>query len=209
MLKDVKVLYHSSIVLYDNIYIDPYKIENETHNAKYVFITHSHYDHFSIDDIEKIRNEETIFFVTPDCKEKLLKIGVGEKRIIPVAPDEIYKFSKIEVNVIASYNVNKEYHPKENKWVGYLIKMHGTSYLIPGDTDQNEDNQNIKCDVLFVPIGGTYTMDYKEGAVFANYIKPKYVIPIHYNSIVGKKEDAEEFAKLLDKKIKCLIYLNK
>ena len=72
MLKNVKVLYHASIVLYDNIYIDPYKIENETHNAKYLFITHSHYDHFSIEDIEKVRNEDTIFFVTPDCKEKLL-----------------------------------------------------------------------------------------------------------------------------------------
>lgn len=207
MLKDVKVLYHSSIVLYDNMYIDPYKIENETHNAKYVFITHSHYDHFDIESIEKIRNEDTIFFVTNDCKEKLLKIGVGEKRIITVLPDEIYRFNKIEVNVIAAYNIDKEYHPKENKWVGYLIKISGISYFIPGDTDQNEDNENIKCDVLFVPIGGTYTMDYKQGAIFANYIKPKYTIPIHYNSIVGKKEDAEEFAKLLDHRINCLIYL--
>ena len=207
MLKNVKVLYHSSIVLYDNIYIDPYKIENETHNAKYVFITHSHYDHFDIESIEKIRNEDTIFFVTNDCKEKLLKIGVGEKRIITVLPDEIYRFNKIEVNVIAAYNIDKEYHPKENKWVGYLIKISGISYFIPGDTDQNEDNENVKCDVLFVPIGGTYTMDYKQGAIFVNYIKPKYAIPIHYNSIVGKKEDAEEFAKLLDHRINCLIYL--
>lgn len=206
MLKDVKVLYHSSIVLYDNIYIDPYKIENETHNAKYVFITHSHYDHFDIESIEKIRNEGTIFFVTNDCKEKLLKIGVGKKRIITVLPDEIYRFNKIEVNVIAAYNIDKEYHPKENKWVGYLIKISGISYFIPGDTDQNEDNENIKCDVLFVPIGGTYTMDYKQGAIFANYIKPKYAIPIHYNSIVGTEEDGEEFAKLLDHRIECLIF---
>ena len=208
MLKDVKVLYHSSIVLYDNIYIDPYKIENETHNAKYIFVTHSHYDHLSIEDIEKVRNEDTIFFVTPDCKEKLLGIGVGEKRIVCVAPNEIYKFGKIEVNVIAAYNVDKEYHPKENNWVGYLIKIQGVSYYIMGDTDQNEDNENIKCDVLCIPIGGTYTMDYAEAANYTNLIKPKYVIPIHYNSIVGKKEDAEEFAKLLDHRIKCFVYLS-
>lgn len=208
MLDKVKVLYHASIVLHDNIYIDPYKIENETHNAKYIFVTHSHYDHLSIDDIEKVRNEDTIFFVTPDCKEKLLGIGVGEKRIVCVAPNEIYKFGKIEVNVIAAYNVDKEYHPKENNWVGYLIKIQGVSYYIMGDTDQNEDNENIKCDVLFVPIGGTYTMDYAEAANYTNLIKPKYVIPIHYNSIVGKKEDAEEFAKLLDHRIKCFVYLS-
>lgn len=208
MLDKVKVLYHASIVLHDNIYIDPYKIENETHNAKYIFVTHSHYDHLSIEDIEKVRNEDTIFFLTPDCKEKLLDIGVSEKRIVCVAPNEIYKFGKIEVNVIAAYNVDKEYHPKENNWVGYLIKIQGVSYYIMGDTDQNEDNENIKCDVLFVPIGGTYTMDYKQAAEYTNLIKPKYVIPIHYNSIVGKKEDAEEFAKLLDHRIKCFVYLS-
>lgn len=206
MLKNVKVLYHASIVLYDNIYIDPYKIENETHNAKYLFITHSHYDHFSIEDIEKVRNEDTIFFVTPDCKEKLLEIGVDEKRIVTVAPDEMYRFNKIEVQVIPAYNVNKEYHKKEYGWVGYLIKINGVTYYITGDTDVNEDIQNIKCDVLFVPIGGTYTMDYKEAAYYTNSIKPKYVIPIHYGTIVGKKEDGIEFAKLLDTKIECLIF---
>ena len=206
MLKNVKVLYHASIVLYDNIYIDPYKIENETHNAKYLFITHSHYDHFSIEDIEKVRNEDTIFFVTPDCKEKLLEIGVDEKRIVTVAPDEMYRFNKIEMQVIPAYNVNKEYHKKEYGWVGYLIKINGVTYYITGDTDVNEDIQNIKCDVLFVPIGGTYTMDYKEAADYTNSIKPKYVIPIHYGTIVGKKEDGLEFAKLLDTKIECLIF---
>ena len=206
MLKNVKVLYHASIVLYDNIYIDPYKIENETHNAKYLFITHSHYDHFSIEDIEKVRNEDTIFFVTPDCKEKLLEIGVDEKRIVTVAPDEMYRFNKIEMQVIPAYNVNKEYHKKEYGWVGYLIKINGVTYYITGDTDANEDIQNIKCDVLFVPIGGTYTMDYKEAADYTNSIKPKYVIPIHYGTIVGKEEDGIEFAKLLDTKIGCLIF---
>lgn len=208
MLDKVNVLYHASIVLHDNIYIDPYKIENETHNAKYIFLTHSHYDHLSLEDIEKVKNEDTVFFVTPDCKEKLQDVGVSDKRIICVAPGEIYKFNKIEVNVVAAYNVNKEYHPKENNWVGYLIKIQGISYFIVGDTDQNKDNENVKCDVLFVPIGGTYTMDFKEAATFTNLIKPKYVIPIHYNSIVGKKEDADEFVNLLDHRIKCFICLS-
>ena len=87
-----------------------------------------------------------------------------------------------------------------------VIKINGVTYYITGDTDVNEDIQNIKCDVLFVPIGGTYTMDYKEAADYTNSIKPKYVIPIHYGTIVGKKEDGIEFAKLLDTKIECLIF---
>lgn len=61
-------------MLYDNIYIDPYKIENETHNAKYLFITHSHYDHFSIEDIEKVRNEDTIFLLHQIVRKNYLKL---------------------------------------------------------------------------------------------------------------------------------------
>lgn len=207
MLEDVNVLYHSSIVLHDNIYIDPYKIEEEMHNAKYVFITHSHYDHFSIEDIEKVRNEDTIFFVTPDCKAGLLKIGVEESKINCVLPNEEYKLEDIMIQTVRAYNIGKKYHPKENNWVGYTITVDNIRYFMPGDTDINNDNRNIQCDVLFVPIGGTYTMDYIEGAKFANGIKPKIVVPMHYNSIVGTKEDGEKFKKLLDSNIQCYIYL--
>ncbi len=207
MLENVNVLYHSSIVLKDYIYIDPYKIKNEIHNAKYVFITHSHYDHFDIEDIKKVMNDKTVFFVTKDCRENLIKIGVNSSNIKCVFPNEKYKLDDIMIQTVRAYNVNKEFHKKDNDWVGYIITIDNIRYFIPGDTDINEHNKNIKCDVLFVPIGGTYTMDYIEGAKFANGIKPKYVIPIHYNSIVGTKEDGDKFKSLLDSNIKCYIYL--
>lgn len=65
----------------------------------------------------------------------------------------------------------------------------------------------VKCDVAFIPIGGTYTMDYKEATTLVNKIKPKIVVPIHYGSIIGTKEDAIEFQKLLDSKIECRILM--
>ena len=80
-------------------------------------------------------------------------------------------------------------------------------YYIPGDTDLTEENKNIKCDILFVPIGGTYTMDYKEAASLTNIIKPKIVIPIHYGSIVGSMVDADKFKELVDNDIECRIMI--
>ena len=65
----------------------------------------------------------------------------------------------------------------------------------------------IQCDILFVPIGGTYTMNYEEGAKLTNIIKPKVAIPVHYGEIVGKKEEAEEFKKLLEKGTECKILI--
>ena len=45
-------------------------------------------------------------------------------------------------------------------------------------------------------------MDYKEAAQFVNQIKPKIAVPIHYGSIVGTMQDAEQFISLLDENIK-------
>ena len=49
----VEVLCHSSIRIEEDnvIYIDPFKISKDYNDADYIFCTHSHYDHFSPEDI--------------------------------------------------------------------------------------------------------------------------------------------------------------
>ena len=51
-------------------------------------------------------------------------------------------------------------------------------------------------------------MDFKEAAELVNEIKPKIAIPIHYGEIVGTKEDAKNFVKLLNPKIEGKILIN-
>ena len=60
----------------------------------------------------------------------------------------------------------------------------------------------IKCDVAMVPIGGTYTMTAEEAAGLINKMKPEYVVPTHYGSIVGSPEDADTFEANIDEGIK-------
>ena len=50
-------------------------------------------------------------------------------------------------------------------------------------------------------------MDYCEAAQLVNEIKPKIVIPEHYGSIVGTKEDALKFQKLLNNDIECKLLI--
>ena len=99
--------------------------------------------------------------------------------------------------------MDKCFHSKSNNWVGYIIDINNTKYYIAGDTDITDESKDVKCDVAFLPVGGTYTMDYREAATLANIIKPKIVVPIHYGYLVGTKEDALNFKKLLDKSIIC------
>ena len=113
----------------------------------------------------------------------------------------------IKFETIPAYNTNKTFHPKENGWVGYIIIINGIRYYIAGDTDITEENKQVKCDVAFVTVGGTYTMDFKEAASLINEIKPKIAIPIHYGSIVGTEQDAIDFIKLLHPSIKGIILM--
>lgn len=209
MLENILVLTHSSIKIKNSktIYFDPFKIDKNYNDADYIFITHSHYDHYSEEDIKKVRKKETKIIITSDLKERVKELGFENSNIIIVNPNEKYIIDTLKIETIPAYNNKKQFHPKSNNWVGYIIEINGENYYIAGDTDITEENKKIKCDVALLPIGGTFTMNYEEAAELANIIKPKVVIPIHYGSIVGNKCDAEKFTKLINKEIKCEIKL--
>ena len=206
-MSKVDLLCHNSIKISGGkiIYIDPYKIKEEKNDADYIFCTHTHYDHFSPEDINKIKKDSTKIIIVKDGKEEAQKL-IKEENILLVEPNNKYEIDGIKFSTTYAYNVNKKFHPKENMWTGYIIEFEGIKYYIAGDTDNIPEIQNIKCDIAFIPVGGTYTMDYIEAAELANTIEAKVVIPTHYGLIVGDKEDGENFKKLVEnREVKVLI----
>ena len=209
MLENIEVLCHSSIKITKEkiIYIDPYKIKEEMHDADIIFCTHSHYDHFSEEDILKIKKGTTKLVITEDCMIKAMTLGFYKEEILIVEPNKQYVIDGIEFETINAYNIDKKYHPKENLWVGYILNINKIRYYIAGDTDITQENKKVKCDVAFLPIGGIYTMNFKEAASLANTIKPKIAVPTHYGEIVGRTEDVAVFEKLLNEEINCKKYI--
>ena len=195
----IEINCHSSIRITANktIYFDPFKIEEECHDADIIFITHDHYDHFSIEDIKKIEKDDTVY-VIPECMYNML----GGENVIVVEPGEKTIVEGFETFVVPAYNKLKPFHPKMKGYVGYNVLIEGKRVYVAGDTDMNEDNMKLKCDIALVPVGGKYTMDYKQAAELVNRIKPEIAIPTHYGDIVGDKNDGEKFIGLLDPEIK-------
>lgn len=206
MLENISINCHSSIKFSKDkiIYFDPFRIKEEIHDADIIFCTHTHYDHLSEEDIIKIKKDITKIVVPVDGKEKLMTLGFDEKNIITVNPDKEYEIDNIKFKTVRAYNENKKFHPKENNWVGYIVYLKNVKYYIAGDTDITKDNRGVRCDVAFLPIGGTYTMTATEAASLANEIKPKIAVPIHYGEIVGEKEDVIEFKNILNSNIECI-----
>lgn len=207
MLDNIFVNCHSSIkiILDKIIYFDPYCIDRKYSDADYIFITHSHYDHFSKEDIEKIIKENTKVILPKGMYGDAIKKGIDKSQIISVVPGDRYIIDNIKLQTIPAYNIKNGFHQKSANWVGYIMRIDNTIYYIAGDTDITDEAKSVSCDISFIPIGGEYTMDYSEAAELVNIIKPKYVIPIHYGKIVGEKKDGEKFKGLVDKSVQCII----
>lgn len=204
IMDKVTVNYHASIRIEEKdkiIYFDPFKIEGNIGDADYIFITHSHYDHYSESDIKKVMKESTKFVVTSDLESKVIALGVSKDNVMVVYPNESHTIDGIKFDVVPAYNTNKSYHKKSYNWVGYNLDLDGTKYYVVGDSDVTDELKKVKCDVIFVPVGGTYTMTDSEAASIVNEMKPKYAVPIHYDE-AGSKANAENFVNLLNKDIK-------
>ncbi len=186
------------------IYIDPFQL-GEEEKADIILITHGHYDHCSVADIKKVSDEKTIAVITPDCQSKLPpeRVTLGDIKIIK--PKMQLNISGINIEAVPAYNINKEFHQKEEDWVGYIVTVNGKRIYHAGDTDLIPEMNNLKgIDVAFLPVGGTYTMGAKEAANAANIIQPKIAVPMHYGKIVGSTQDAETFKKLCECKVEIL-----
>jgi L-ascorbate metabolism protein UlaG (beta-lactamase superfamily) len=125
--------------------------------ADVVLISHEHYDH---NNASSLKGDPVIFR----------------------APGE-YSVKGINIAGIDTFHDKKEGTERGRNTV-YLIESEGLRLCHLGDLgsfltpDQLETIDGI--DVLFMPVGGKYTLDGKEAAELVRKIEPKIVVPMHY-----------------------------
>ena len=199
---DIKLIAQNAIRIEQEnwiIYFDPFDLRgNYQKDASIIFITHSHYDHFSPKDIEAIKKENTKIVVTEDLFKKVIQLGFKEEDVLVVLPNNEYEIDGVKFKTIPAYNTNKNFHKREYDWVSYIVEIENSLIYVAGDTDITEEALKVKCDIACVPVGGTYTMTAEEAAELIKQILPrKYAIPTHYETVVGSKYDALSFKELL------------
>lgn len=176
------------------IYIDPYKISVGP-PADVIFITHPHFDHCSMEDIEKVHNEETVIVCPEDCDVpgEIKTVSAGDK----------FDIKGVQVEVVPAYNIDKSFHPRDKGFVGYVITVDGYRIYHAGDTDLIPEMSDIECDTALLPVSGTYVMTAREAATAASRIKTKIAVPMHYGSgVVGTEDDASAFERLAEVTVK-------
>jgi len=124
-----------------------------------VTISHQHFDH---NYTEKLKGNYKI----------IDKIG-------------IYNSYDIPIKGIPSYH-DKNKGAKRGDNIIFTFRMDDYTLCHLGDLGHSLSNNNIDAigivDILFVPVGGNYTMDGKEASEVTKRINPKIVIPMHYKT---------------------------
>ncbi len=182
------------------VYTDPFKVTKRD-EADIVLLSHEHFDHLSLEDLNKVIFPGTIIVASPLCKDGLKGVQVKETRFLD--PGGKFTTGKVEIEAVPAYNVNKfrepgkAFHPKSEKRLGFILTMDGTRVYYAGDADFIPEMKSIKCDVAMLPVSGTYVMTVEEAVEAAAAINPKIVVPMHYAAIVGSDADAKKFKSLV------------
>ena len=176
------------------VYIDPYNLETGE-NADLVLVTHDHFDHCSPEDVEKVQQPETVIVTEKDSAQKLS----GDVKTMK--PGDSLTIDDVKIEAVPAYNTNKDFHPKANGWLGFVLEMDGVRIYHAGDTDFIPEMKDLKVDIALLPVSGTYVMTADEAVEAALAIKPGVAVPMHYGAIVGDSTDADVFKAKLEGKV--------
>jgi L-ascorbate metabolism protein UlaG (beta-lactamase superfamily) len=186
-----------------SVLIDPFITNNpaapvkvdELGKVDYVIVTHEHFDHLG-DAFEICKKNDALFVALYELAVKAEQNGV--KRTLGANMGGTFTADGLSLTFVPALHTG---NPSG-------VVIHGSDATIyhAGDTalfsDMKLIGQLYKPDVALLPIGSLFTMGPQEAAVAVSLIKPKVVIPMHYNTFDAIKQDPKQFEKLVRAKAK-------
>ncbi|MFX1389278.1 MAG: MBL fold metallo-hydrolase [Promethearchaeota archaeon] len=189
------------------IYFDPSHLYKKDMSIKadLILITHSHDDHFSVEDLEKLIKPTTIIVCPEDCEELLL-LGHYDFNIYLIRPNETVKLHNIKIKAFPAYSSTA--HPNSAGWLGFIIEVHNFKLYHSGDSGFIPEMKELKdIDIAFLTVREPYMMSPMETIKAIEAFKPKIAIPIHWieeerENIDYIKKNSPSFSQviILDKK---------
>jgi len=211
----VKFLGHAAFLIEGSkkILIDPFLTGNpkaaakpEELEADLILVPHAHGDHIG-DAVEIAKRTGAKIVAMYDIANYIGEQGNVEVVGMNYGPTEIDGVGIVQVPAWHSSSDGKY---SIGNACGYIIELDGVKIYHAGDTFVFKDMELFAelygpIDVALLPIGGHFTMGVKEAAKAVEFLKPKKVVPMHYNTWPPIAADPEEFKRLVGDRAEVIV----
>lgn len=192
------------------IIIDPFINGNELTDLKvadekpdYILLTHAHNDHVG-DTVELAKKNNSQVVAPVELANYLSSQGVDAMGMNLGGAHE-FEFGTVKFTKAfhsSSYTAEDGSVIYGGMPAGILFKAEGKTVYHAGDTGLFGDMELLgklnSIDLAFLPIGDHFTMGPEDAAYAVQLLKPKVVVPIHYDTFPPIKQDPEKFKELVE-----------
>lgn len=165
-------------------------------DCQYILVSHGHQDHLG--DTVAIAKRTGAKVVTFSALARQLKEQECDVAPMDIGGKRVFDFGYVKLTpAIHGSGV------PGGAAVGFIVNFYGKTIYFAGDTALFGDMAFVakaKVDYALLPIGGNYTMDADDAAAAVELIKPKAVIPMHYNTNPLIQASPESFKQLIEKR---------
>jgi L-ascorbate 6-phosphate lactonase len=164
-------------------------------SADIYIVTHDHLDHLDPDTLLSYRYKESTWFIAPRlASKKLAELGIPAQRIVALNAGERWKTADIEVEGVFALPTGIDVLDT----TGYLIRFkNGRTVYHTSDTQYHPivlAAAPRSPDVMLVPINGKWgNPGPEQAAEFARAVRPRYVMPNHYDMMELNAENPQSF----------------
>lgn len=210
------------------IYIDPYLAEDparqtpplllpdEVTNAQIVTGSHDHGDHIDPEAIPGIAaaSPNCRFVVPNPCVERVVKLGPAPDRVTGLRPGESVAIAGGRITALRAKHEFLDETEEGFPYLGYVFEGNGVCFYHSGDTLVYEGLvttlRQYQLDAMLVPINGRDATRYRSGCIgnmsyqeavdLAGDVRPRLVVPAHYDMFVGNQASPADFVDFLSAK---------
>mgnify|MGYP000577796208 CR=1 FL=1 len=201
MIDRIRWLGHGSFVIDGPplIYINPWRVTRGSRSADIILISHDHYDHCSLADIDKLRGAETRII----GNERVAR-EIGDCLVL--RPWQSVTLDRTCIKAVPAYSPQDFRHPLTDGGLGFVISVNYYDIYYAGDTQAIPEMACIRPDIAILPIDGNGTLTVLEAAQVAKQMRPKWVIPCNWGQGVGATWlEAQMFASAVESDSEVLI----
>lgn len=193
MIEKIQWLGHGSFVIQGPplIYIDPWRVVRSVFHADVILVSHSHYDHCSLADIQKLRGPDTQVVSNAAVAQMVENVTV-------LRPWHSISIDKASIKAVPAYSHDLS-HPKSEGGLGFVISLNYYDIYYAGDTQIIPEMDMIQPDIAILPIDGQGTLDVAAAVEVIKKMRPRWVIPCNWGTISdgATQFDVQHFKSLV------------